>query len=166
MAGRRKLRPDGSRPTDVPCRIRRGTPADAPALVAIERRAFGDPWSEASFREALTAAWSFGLVAVVDDEITGYLIAREAGGSGEILNLAVDPPRRRGGVGGMLLDAGLAVLRRRGAEEIFLEVRESNIAAQALYLGAGFRPVGQRADYYRNPMEDALVLRLGPSPQR
>ncbi len=103
---------------------------------------------------------------MVDDEITGYLIAREAGGSGEILNLAVDPPRRRGGVGGMLLDAGLAVLRRRGAEEIFLEVRESNIAAQALYLGAGFRPVGQRADYYRNPMEDALVLRLGPSPQR
>jgi ribosomal-protein-alanine N-acetyltransferase len=114
----------------------------------------------------LTAAWSFGLVAVVDDEITGYLIAREAGGSGEILNLAVDPPRRGAGIGRTLLDAGLAVLRRRGAEEIFLEVRESNIAAQALYLAAGFRPVGQRASYYRNPMEDALVLRLGPSAER
>jgi ribosomal-protein-alanine N-acetyltransferase len=163
MAGRRKLRPDGSRPTDAPCRIRRGTPADAPALVAIERRAFGDPWSEASFREGLTAAWSFGLVGEVHDEIIGYLIAREAGGSGEILNLAVDPPRRRAGVGRTLLDAGLTVLQRRGAEEIFLEVRESNLAAQALYLAAGFRIVGQRADYYRNPKEDALVLRLGPS---
>lgn len=166
MAGRRKLRPDGSRPTDAPCRIRRGTAGDAPALVAIERRAFADPWSEASFREALAAAWSFGLVAEVDDEVVGYLVAREAGGSGEILNLAVDPPRRRGGIARALLDAGLATLRRRGAEEILLEVRESNLAAQALYLGAGFRPVGQRAGYYRNPLEDALILRLGPSPGR
>jgi ribosomal-protein-alanine N-acetyltransferase len=164
MAGRRKLRPDGSRLTDVPCRIRRGTVADAPALVAIERRAFADPWSEASFRESLAAAWSFGLVAEVEDAIVGYLIAREAGGSGEILNLAVDPPARRHGVGKALLDAGLAALRRRGGDEIFLEVRESNLAAQALYLGAGFRPIGQRARYYRNPPEDALVLRLGPPP--
>ncbi|MGH7629680.1 MAG: ribosomal protein S18-alanine N-acetyltransferase [Gemmatimonadales bacterium] len=166
MAGRRKLKPDGNKPTDAPCRIRRGTPADAPALVAIERRAFADPWSEASFREGLSAAWSFGLVAEQDDEIVGYLIAREAGGSGEILNLAVDPPRRRAGVARALLEVGLAVLRRRGAEETFLEVRESNLAAQALYLAAGFRPVGQRAGYYRNPLEDALVLRLGPSAGR
>ena len=164
MAGRRKLRPDGSRPTDAPCRIRRGTVADAPALVEIERRAFPDPWSEASFREALAAAWSLGLVAEVNESVVGYLIAREAGGSGEILNLAVDPPSRRSGVARTLLDAGVAVLRRRGAEEIFLEVRESNLAAQALYLGAGFRPVGQRARYYRNPLEDALVLRWGPAP--
>ncbi len=99
-------------------------------------------------------------------DIAGYLIAREAGGSGEILNLAVDPGRRRGGIGRILLDAGLATLRRRGAEEIFLEVRESNLAAQALYLGAGFRPVGQRAGYYRNPLEDGLVLRLGPAAGR
>ncbi len=134
--------------------------------MAIERRAFADPWSEASFREALSAAWSFGLVAELDDEVAGYLIAREAGGSGEILNLAVDPPRRRTGVARALLKVGLAVLRRRGAEEIFLEVRESNLAAQTLYLGAGFRPVGQRAGYYRNPLEDALVLRLGPSAGR
>ena len=163
MAGRRKLRPDGSKPTDVPCRIRRGTRADAAALVAIERRAFGDPWTESSFREALTAAWSFGLVAELDDAVVGYLIAREAGGAGEILNLAVDPPHRRSGIARALLEAGLVVLRRRGAEEIFLEVRESNIAARALYLGAGFRPIGQRARYYRNPLEDALVLRLGPT---
>jgi [ribosomal protein S18]-alanine N-acetyltransferase len=133
-----------------------------PALVAIERRAFADPWTEASFREALAAAWSFGLVAELSDAVVGYLIAREAGGSGEILNLAVDPSSRRSGIARTLLEAGVAALRRRGAEEIFLEVRESNLAAQALYLAAGFRPVGQRARYYRNPPEDALVLRLGP----
>jgi ribosomal-protein-alanine N-acetyltransferase len=134
-------------------------PADARGLVAIERRAFGDPWSEASFRESLGAAWSFGLVAEQDAGVVGYLIAREAVGTGEILNLAVDPAHRRGGIARALLDAGLTVLRQRAVEEVFLEVRVSNDAAQALYHGAGFVAVGRRHAYYRNPVEDALVLR-------
>ena len=134
-------------------------PADAHGLVAIERRAFGDPWSEASFRESLGAAWSFGLIAEQDAGVVGYLIAREAVGTGEILNLAVDPAHRRGGIARALLDAGLTVLRQRAVEEVFLEVRVSNDAAQALYRGAGFVAVGRRHAYYRNPVEDALVLR-------
>lgn len=92
--------------------------------------------------------------------IVGYLIGREVGGSGEILNLAVEPAFRRRGIARALLEAGLAALRRRGAGEVFLEVRVSNAAAQALYRQAGFRPVGQRPGYYRSPREDALVLRL------
>jgi [ribosomal protein S18]-alanine N-acetyltransferase len=80
--------------------------------------------------------------------------------TGEVLNLAVAPEFRRRGIGGALLDAGLAAFRRRKVDEVFLEVRESNIEAQALYIGHGFRPVGQRSAYYRNPREDALVLRL------
>lgn len=91
--------------------------------------------------------------------VVGYLIAREAAGTGEILNLAVAPEIRRGGIARQLLDAGLAALAVRNVEEVFLEVRESNLAAQALYVGAGFRPVGQRSGYYRSPREDALVLR-------
>ena len=59
-----------------------------------------------------------------------------------------------------MLGAGLTAFRRRRVDEVFLEVRESNLSAQALYLGHGFRPVGQRSSYYRNPREDALVLRL------
>ena len=70
------------------------------------------------------------------------------------------PEFRRKGIGGALLEAGLAAFRRRRATEVFLEVRESNRSAQALYLARGFRPVRQRASYYRNPKEDALVLRL------
>jgi len=159
MAALRKPRHDGSGRTDAPFRIRQGVPADAPALAAIERRAFGDPWSEASFRESLGAAWSFGLVAERGTEIVGYLIAREAAGTGEILNLAVDPPHRRGGIARALLEAGLAILRRREVDEVFLEVRLSNDAARSLYRGAEFRPVGRRRSYYRNPVEDALVLR-------
>lgn len=145
---------------DAPYRIRPAVLADLGAMVAIERRAFSDPWSEASFREALASAWTFGLVAQLARGVVGYFIAREVAGTGEVLNLAVAPESRRRGVGGALLDAGLAALRHRRVSEVFLEVRESNRAAQALYLGHGFRPVGQRAAYYRNPKEDALVLRL------
>jgi ribosomal-protein-alanine N-acetyltransferase len=141
-------------------RIRLAALADAPALVAIERRCFSDPWSETAFREALAADWTFGLVAESGRGLAGYLIGRETAGSGEILNLAVAPEFRRRGIGGALLEEGLADFRRRRAIEVFLEVRESNRSAQALYLGRGFRPVGQRASYYRNPREDALVLRL------
>lgn len=98
-------------------------------------------------------------MAEEEDRIVGYLIAREAVGTGEILNLAVDPSYRRSGIARALLDAGLAVLRQRAVDEVFLEVRVSNEAAQALYRGAEFRPVGRRRAYYRNPVEDALVLR-------
>jgi len=145
---------------DAPYRVRSAVPADAAAFVAIERRCFSDPWSEASFREALGSPWTFGLAAQGSRGVAGYLVAREVGGSGEVLNLAVAPEFRRRGVGGALLRAGLTALRRRRVTEVFLEVRESNRSAQALYAGHGFRPVGQRAAYYRNPKEDALVLRL------
>jgi ribosomal-protein-alanine N-acetyltransferase len=145
---------------DARFRIRPAALADAATLVAIERRCFSDPWSEAAFREALSSEWTFGLVAEGVRGAAGYLVGREVGGSGEILNLAVAPEFRRRGIGGAMLEEGLAAFRRRGANEVFLEVRESNRSAQALYLARGFRAVGQRAAYYRNPREDALVLRL------
>ena len=145
---------------DAPYRIRSAAPTDAASLVAIERRCFSDPWSETSFREALDSPWSFGLVAHTGNGAAGYLIAREVAGTGEVLNLAVAPDFRRRGVARALLRAGLTFLRRRRVEEVFLEVRESNRSAQALYQSLGFRPVGQRAAYYRNPKEDALVLWL------
>jgi ribosomal-protein-alanine N-acetyltransferase len=104
--------------------------------VALERRCFSDPWTENSFREALDSPWSFGLVAHAGQSVAGYLIARE------------------------LLRSALVRFRKRRVEEVFLEVRESNRSAQALYLSSGFRPVAQRAAYYRNPKEDALVLWL------
>jgi ribosomal-protein-alanine N-acetyltransferase len=147
---------------DARYHIRPAVPSDASELAAIERRCFTDPWSEGSFREALGAVWSFGLVAANSNRarVTGYLIAREVAGTGEILNLAVAPESRRHGIARALLDDGLEALRHRRVQEVFLEVRESNLGAQALYQLAGFRPVGQRRGYYRNPKEDALVFRL------
>jgi [ribosomal protein S18]-alanine N-acetyltransferase len=145
---------------DAHYRIRSAVPADAVPLGEIERRCFSDPWSENSFREALESPWTFGLVAQNARGIAGYLIGREVAGTGEVLNLAVAPDCRRHGVARALLRAGLTRLRKRRVQEVFLEVRESNQSAQSLYRSSGFRPVGQRTAYYRNPKEDALVLWL------
>lgn len=141
-------------------RIRPARGSDAPALAELERECFGDPWSEPSFREALSSPFGFGLVAAsVDGRVLGYLVARAIAGSGEVLNLAVAPAHRRHGIARALLDAALARFAERDAAEVYLEVRASNAAAQALYAAAGFRAVGRRGRYYRHPTEDALVLR-------
>ena len=146
---------------DGPYRIRPAVLADAPALVAIERRSFGDPWSEASFREALDSAWTFVLVAETARGVGGYSIGREAGGAGEVLNLAVAPEFRRRGVGEALLEAGLVgVSAAAGWRRCFSRCASRTPRRSALYARHGFRPVGQRSAYYRNPKEDALVLRL------
>lgn len=146
-------------------RIRPADPADSAALEQLERRCFSDPWSVAAFDELLPLSYIVGLVAEWRGEIGGYLIARELAGEAEILNLAVVPELRRAGLGRDLLDAGLAQCRARGAERVWLEVRESNAAAQALYSRRGFTTAGRRKRYYRAPVEDALVLSL-PLPAR
>jgi len=141
-------------------RIRPLTPADVPVLGELERACFADPWTDASLREALASPLCLGMGAEQRGRVVGYVMAREVGGSGEILNLAVAPGERRGGIGRALLGAGLERLRELGAREVFLEVRESNQAARELYQREGFRPVGIRPKYYRRPVEDAVVLRL------
>ena len=146
---------------DARYRIRRARAVDAPRIAALERRWFGDPGSDAGSRAAMEAAWSCGRGAAEPGTVIGYLVGRDVAGTGEVLNLAIDPTRRRLGIARALLDEGLDELGSRGATEVFLEVRESNRPARQLYEDAGFRPVGMRAKYYRNPSEDALVLRLG-----
>ncbi|HWA15521.1 MAG TPA: ribosomal protein S18-alanine N-acetyltransferase [Gemmatimonadales bacterium] len=141
-------------------RIRPAELADADALARLERRCFSDPWSVAAFEELLPLSYVVSLVAEQGGKIGGYLIAREIAGEAEILNLAVDPDGRRGGLGRTLLEAGLAEVARRGATRVWLEVRESNAAARALYARRGFAAAGRRPRYYRAPVEDALVLSL------
>ena len=92
--------------------------------------------------------------------LAGYAFARVIAGEAEILNIAVLPSFRRRGIGGRLLDAAVMAVKTGGAAEVFLEVRESNAAARALYVARGFRPVGLRTDYYRKPRENAVILRL------
>ncbi len=129
-----------------------------PAVQAIEAAAFTDPWSARDFRECLASDVVF-LVAEAPGGVVGYLVAQYAADEGEILNLAVTPARHRHGIGRALVERALATLADHGARSIFLEVRESNAAARALYAALGFEEVGCRPAYYRRPAEDAIVLR-------
>jgi ribosomal-protein-alanine N-acetyltransferase len=129
-----------------------------PAVHTIEQAVFSDPWSARDFRECVASDVVF-LVAAAPDGVAGYVIAQDAADEGEILNLAVAPPRHRVGIGRALVERALATLAGRGASRVFLEVRESNTAARALYAALGFGEVGRRRRYYQRPVEDAIVLR-------
>ena len=105
------------------------------------------------------------LVAERDDgggggAILGYVVALDAADEGEILNLAVASTARRAGLGRALVEHILEVLTARGVRQVYLEVRDSNVPARALYAAEGFKEAGRRKQYYRRPVEDAIVLRL------
>ena len=133
--------------------------ADLDAIVAIEQASFGDPWSRKSFQDSL--AHSFVRMNVIEEAegVCGYSVVWVGGMECELANLAVDPARRGGGLGARLLDALLQQARQEALQVMFLEVRASNVAAQHLYASRGFHEVGRRTGYYKQPEEDALILR-------
>lgn len=141
--------------------MRRAGDGDVAAITRIERGSFPDPWSEHDFRSVLGFAQGIFLVSVkqATGAISGYAIAIRVVDEAEILNLAVDGEARAVGLGGWLLDAVLGEAEGMGVVTTFLEVRESNVAARKLYASRGFAEISRRRKYYRNPSEDALVLR-------
>jgi ribosomal-protein-alanine N-acetyltransferase len=135
-------------------------PEDVDAVAAIEVTAFADPWTRPAFDAAVRERHARFRVARSGGGIVGYVIAWFVLDEGEIANLAVAPAARRCGVARALLDVVIADARSAGIAQLFLEVRESNVAARALYATRGFKPVARRPRYYRKPVEDAIVLRL------
>ncbi len=145
---------------DVPYRIRYPELRDVPGILEIERACFNDPWSGRAIREAMQSETSCAYLAENASGIVGFVLARTTGPEAEILDLAVAPRSRRLGIARGLLRAVRERARELGVEEIFLEVRESNRTAISLYEGEGYRAAGMRHRYYRNPSENALVLRV------
>ena len=126
----------------------------------MERTCYSDPWPSASFAGLPdNPAIHFTIARRPEGALAGYVIAWFVADEGEVANLAVAPAQRRQGVGGVLLDAVLADATARGTRALFLEVRESNVAARRLYASRKFEEVGRRPRYYRSPEEDALILR-------
>jgi len=99
------------------------------------------------------------------DALLGFLVARRVASEWELENIVVARSARRRGCGRRLLDALIAHATQTNGESVFLEVRESNAAARALYGRAGFRETGRRKSYYDNPVEAAILygLRLSSS---
>lgn len=156
--------------------IRPAAEADLPAIIRIERESFADPWSRESFASSLEFERMRFLVAeerrdgngereAGESTVLGYVIALVLSDEAEVADLAVAGFARRRGIGGLLLDRVADEVAGRGVRSLHLEVRESNLAARALYESRLFVQVGRRRGYYRHPPEDALLLRrdLGPT---
>ena len=137
--------------------------ADLPQVIAIERRAFPTPWSLAMFVLELSKPSSVCLAAVdagrSDEVLVGYLICSRYADIWHLMNIAVDPPSLRQGIGSALIERLLEVAGP--SQPYTLEVRPSNPAAIALYERFGFVPAGTRPRYYADTGEDALVMWRG-----
>jgi ribosomal-protein-alanine N-acetyltransferase len=140
--------------------LRPATSADLPEVAALERACYGDPWPASAFASLPGNSRVFFTVARdLGGRLAGYVVAWYVLDEGELANLAVEPKSRRQGIARALLDAMLGDAASRGTSQIYLEVRESNVAARTLYAAQKFEEVGRRKRYYRNPNEDALILR-------
>ena len=137
--------------------IRRLTYADLPELIAIERRAFPTPWSLAMFVLELSKPASVCLAALRGEQMVGFLVCSRYDTVWHIMNVAVDPVRRREGIATALLTDLLRRIDGKGAR-FTLEVRESNTGAIVLYERFGFRAAGRRRRYYQDNNEDAVIM--------
>lgn len=141
----------------IEAELRQATKDDLPALVEIEQLAFSAPnWTSEIFIKYECT------IAEVRGQIAGFLVSRQIypGGNDtpperEILNIAVAPPFRRGGIATALLKCQLSL-----RADFFLEVRESNCVARSLYQKVGFQEIARRANYYDHPVETAIVMQM------
>lgn len=128
-------------------------------VAALEKICFADPWSEMSIASELQNLWAYWLVAVNGDQVAGYIGSQSSIDEADVMNVAVHPDYRRQGIAESLIEALVAELKNRSIHSLTLEVRASNAPAISLYEKQGFAQVGCRRNYYRNPKEDALILR-------
>ena len=139
--------------------IRLAAERDADAIAAIEAEIFSDPWSESAVAEHLNAPCKTGFVLSRDGRLAGYVLASLVADEGELLRIGTAKVYRRTGVAAALLARFLGEAGKT-ARAVYLEVRRSNAAARALYEKSGFTLTGVRADYYRDPREDAALYRI------
>lgn len=134
-------------------------PEDVAAAAALEKACFSEPWSEQAFLDALKQPEALMLVAEKEHQLpVGYCGMYLSLDEAEITNVAVQPERRKQGIGDTILNAALAEAEKHGVQKIYLEVRESNAPAQKLYEKHGFESCGIRKNFYRKPTEHAIVM--------
>jgi [ribosomal protein S18]-alanine N-acetyltransferase len=138
--------------------IRQLAYADLPGVLSIERRAFVTPWSMAMFVLELSKSSGVCLAAHSGDELHGYLVCSRYAEMWHLMNVAVDPGRRREGIATALIKRLLVEIG--GTDKLMLEVRGSNEGAIEMYRGFGFEAVGYRRRYYQDNGEDAVVMEL------
>lgn len=139
------------------------TLADLPRVREIERAAFGAGWPSTTFEHELqhNGAARY-LVALEGDDVVGYGGLWLQFDEAHVVTVAVDPGRRRQGLGRYVVHGLIELARGMAMNDATLEVRESNLAARALYRVYGFYEVGRRVRYYADNGEDALIMTTEP----
>jgi len=140
--------------------VRSATLGDVPEMMRLERISpTAAHWTEQEYRShfAHQLPTRLALIAETAGEVGGFLIARHMPPEWELENIVVAQECRRRGIGAQLTQAFLAQAKQLSGEAVFLEVRESNMAARALYEKLGFRQTGRRKSYYTTPLEDAVL---------
>lgn len=137
------------------------TPDFAERLAHLHKACFADGWSAEAFLSLLNGHGVKGILASQGGRDLGFALTRSVAREAEMLTFCVSPARRRQGLGLLLLSRTVEGLAREGAEALYLEVAESNLAARSLYGRSGFTASGRRPGYYAsaNGGEDALVLK-------
>ena len=141
-------------------RIETMTASHVEQIAGLEKLCFHDPWSEKSIADELTNDLALWLVALEGETVVGYVGSQTVLGWTDMMNVAVHPEHRRRGIGEALIPKLMEMLVACNCECLTLEVRASNQGAIALYEKLGFTEVGRRKNYYRNPKEDALIMRV------
>lgn len=128
-------------------------------IADLEKICFSDPWSENSIAFELENKLAHWLVAQEGEMVAGYIGSQTVMGETDMMNVAVHPDFRRRGIAEALVKRLVEDLQAMESHCLTLEVRASNAPAIALYEKLGFSQIGRRKNYYRNPREDALILR-------
>ena len=135
---------------------------DLYVVAQLHAQCFRAAWDVGFLGELFAQPRTFGFIATEPDGSAGFTLASSVAGEAELFSLAVRPCSRRRGLGAALLRETAAHAVLVGASELFLEVATENLAARALYGRLGFREVGLRPAYYREPdgsQADALILK-------
>ena len=138
------------------------TPALFDEVLRIENSAYAHPWTRGNFADSLKSGYQL-LALMGGNTLIGYFVAMEGVDEVHLLNITVTPSEQGRGHGREMLDALVDLCRDCGAEQLWLEVRQSNPRARELYRRYGFREVGVRRGYYpaaQGQREDARVMTL------
>lgn len=131
---------------------------DISQVAEIERQIFSIPWSEKAFKDSMESDNTIYIVAKEDNNVAGYAGMYLSFEEGNITNVAVNPLSRRKGIGEKIVRDILNRAYEKGVRDVFLEVRETNSAAIALYEKIGFKEEGIRKNFYEKPKENALIM--------
>ena len=134
--------------------------ADIPIMMELEKELFSVPWSEAMFSEEIKGHYAYVLQKDENEEIIGYLSGWKLLDEFTITNIGINGNFQRMGFGTKLVKFIISKLLYEKCFKFTLEVRESNQKAIALYEKIGFEQIGLRGNYYRDPVENAVIMRL------